>query len=141
MRLRPFPDNQRIQRQAALGAGPERIHLDALDGVAMGGGEPVEAGENPLYRVILALVVYGFFVGFWARSGRTLGMQSWRLQLQTLEGGKPTLGAVTIRFFAALISWPPLALGFLWQLWDKDKLTWDDRISKTKLVYYPKEEQ
>ncbi|MCH7829711.1 MAG: RDD family protein [Proteobacteria bacterium] len=117
------------------------LFLVTLPFIAMGGGEPVEAGENPLYRVILALVVYGFFVGFWARSGRTLGMQSWRLQLQTLEGGKPTLGAVTIRFFAALISWPPLALGFLWQLWDKDKLTWHDRISKTKLVYYPKEEQ
>jgi uncharacterized RDD family membrane protein YckC len=30
-------------------------------------------------------------------------------------------------------------LGFLWQLVDKDKLTWHDRISGTRLVYYPKE--
>lgn len=117
------------------------LFLVTLPFIASRGGDPVETGENHLYQIILALVVYGFFVGFWARSGRTLGMQSWRLQLRTLDGDKPTLGAVTVRFFAALLSWAPLGLGFLWQLWDKDKLTWHDRISKTCLVYYPKEKK
>ena len=30
-------------------------------------------------------------------------------------------------------------LGFLWQLWDAEQLTWHDRLSKTRLVYYPRE--
>jgi len=34
--------------------------------------------------------------------------------------------------------WAPAGLGFIWSLWDKDKLTWHDRISKTRIVYYPK---
>ena len=31
-------------------------------------------------------------------------------------------------------SWLALGLGFLWQLWDKDKLAWHDRLSGTHLV-------
>ncbi len=106
--------------------------------IAMRGGEPVEIGDNMIYRLVLALVIYGFFVGFWTRSGRTLGMQSWGLQLETRDGGKPTVATASVRFFAAILSWAPAGLGFLWQLWDEDKLTWHDRISGTRLVYYPK---
>lgn len=106
--------------------------------VAMRGGEPVEVGDNTYYRVALAIVIYAFFVGYWTRSGRTLGMQSWGLQLETLEGGRPTLTTASVRFIAAIVSWVPCGLGFLWQLWDKDSLTWHDRISGTRLVHYPK---
>jgi len=116
------------------------LFLSTLPFIATRGGEPVESSENLLYRAVLAMVIYGFFVGFWARSGRTLGMQSWRLQLETTDGAHPSLAAASLRFFAALLSWAPVGLGFLWSFWDKDKLTWHDRISKTRIVYYPKEE-
>ena len=105
--------------------------------IAIRGGDPVEAG-NFLYQATMFLVSYVFFVGFWVRKGRTLGMQSWGLQLQTIDGKIPSMRAATIRFFAAILSWVPIGLGFAWQLWDKDKLTWHDRISRTRLVYYPK---
>jgi hypothetical protein len=39
---------------------------------------------------------------------------------------------------AASLSWAALGLGFLWQLWDPEKLTWHDRLSNTRLIYYPK---
>ena len=109
--------------------------------IAVEGGESVEAGSGPLYyiyQVTLLLVAYGFFVGFWCHRGRTLGMQSWGLQLQTADGQLPSLGAASIRFFAAVLSWLPLGLGFLWQKWDRDHLTWHDRLSNTRLVYYPR---
>lgn len=106
--------------------------------IAVRGGEPVETSENLLYRVVLLVVLYVFFVGFWSRSGRTLGMQSWGLQLETVDGRIPSVAAASLRFFAALVSLLPLGLGFLWQLWDPEKLTWHDRVSKTRLVYYPR---
>ena len=99
----------------------------------------MEIGDNMIYRVVLAAVIYAFFVGFWTRPGRTLGMQSWGLQLETPEGTKPTFTQASLRFFAAILSWAPCGLGFLWQLGDKDSLTWHDRISGTRLVYYPKQ--
>ena len=106
--------------------------------IAIRGGEAVEPQTDIAYRLILAAVIYAFFVGFWTRTGRTLGMQSWGLQLETPDGNRPSFSAATIRFFAALISWAPLGLGFFWQLWDAEHLTWHDRLSKTRLVYYPK---
>jgi uncharacterized RDD family membrane protein YckC len=115
------------------------LFLATIPFIAMRAGEPVEIGDNAIYRIVLASVVYAFFVGFWTRAGRTLGMQSWGLQLQTADDSKPTLAAASVRFFAALLSWAPAGLGFLWQLWDKDQLTWHDRISGTRIVYYPKE--
>lgn len=117
------------------------LFLATIPFIAMRAGEPVEIGDNAIYRIVLASVVYAFFVGFWTRAGRTLGMQSWGLQLQTADDSKPTLAAASVRFFAALLSWAPAGLGFLWQLWDKDQLTWHDRISGTRIVYYPKEKK
>ena len=107
--------------------------------IALRGGEPVESGDNVLYRVTLVLVIYAFFVGFWSRTGRTLGMQSWRLQLETADGEVPSVGRASLRFVAALLSWLPVGLGFLWQLWDPQQLAWHDRLSGTRLVYYPKQ--
>ncbi|MBT8092160.1 MAG: RDD family protein [Gammaproteobacteria bacterium] len=116
------------------------LFLATLPFIALRGGEPVESGENMLYRAVLALVIYAFYVGFWSRTGRTLGMQSWRLQLETDDGDVPSVGRATLRFAAALLSWLPLGLGFLWQLWDRQRLTWHDRLSGTRLVYYPKQQ-
>jgi len=117
------------------------LFLATIPFIAIRGGEPVESGDNLLYRLILVGVVYAFFVGFWSYSGRTLGMQSWGLQLETEDGQLPSTATASLRFAAALVSLLPLGLGFLWQLWDKDSLTWHDRISKTRLVYYPKKDK
>ena len=114
------------------------LFLVTIPFIAVRGGEPVEIGDNQSYRVALVVVIYTFFAGFWTRSGRTLGMQSWGLQLETMDGHRPTLTMASLRFIAAIISCLPLGLGFLWQLWDKDRLAWHDRISGTHLVYYPK---
>ena len=114
------------------------LFLATIPFIALRGGEPVEVGDNAVYRFTLAAVIFLFFTGFWTRSGRTLGMQSWRLRLETADGQLPAFSAACIRFFAAILSLAPAGLGFLWQLWDKERLTWHDRLSKTRLVYYPK---
>jgi len=115
------------------------LFLATVPFIAVRGGEPVETSDNLLYRFVLALVVFVFFVVFWSRSGRTLGMQSWRLQLETENGEIPSTTTASLRFFAAIISLLPCGLGYLWQLWDAEHLTWHDRLSKTRIVYYPKE--
>lgn len=115
------------------------LFLATVPFIAARGGEPVEHGENFFYQLTLVLVVFAFFVGFWSRSGRTLGMQSWRLQLQNDQGEVPGVAQASLRFFASLLSWLPLGLGFFWQLWDRENLTWHDKISHTRLVHYPRE--
>jgi uncharacterized RDD family membrane protein YckC len=117
------------------------LFLATIPFIAVRGGEPVEIGENRVYQGVLVLVIYLFFVAFWTRVGRTLGMQSWGLQLETADGSKPTLATASVRFVAAIISWAPAGLGFLWQLWDPDRLTWHDRISGTRIVHYPRSDR
>ena len=113
------------------------MFLATLPFIAARGGEPVEVGD-PVYRLVMLLVAWLFYAVFWSRYGRTLGLQSWRLRIETADGGKPTFAAASLRFIAAIVSWLPLGLGFWWQLWDKDRLAWHDRISGTRLRYYPK---
>ena len=117
------------------------LFLATVPFIAIQGGESIESRSGGLYRIYqltLVAVMYAFFVGYWTRRGRTLGMQSWGLQLQTPEGGLPSIGAASLRFLTALLSWAPFGLGFLWQLIDRDKLTWHDRLSNTRLIHYPK---
>jgi len=114
------------------------LMLAGMPFVAFRGGEAVPALTDPLFRFTLLAVILAYFIGFWTRSGRTLGMQSWRLQMESADGGGITLSAATIRFLAALLSFAPVGLGFFWSLWDKDRLTWHDRLSDTRIVYYPK---
>lgn len=113
------------------------MFLGTLPFVAAAGGEPVEPG-NRLYQLTILLICYVFFTRFWSGYGRTLGMQSWRLRIETVDGGRPGIGRSSIRFFASLLSWLPAGLGFWWQLVDRDHLTWHDRLSGTRLCYYPK---
>ena len=120
------------------------LFLATVPYIAIQGGESVESDSgllHVLYQITLFAVVFAFFVGFWALRGRTLGMQSWGLQLQTRNDAMPTFGAASLRFFAAILSWLPLGLGYLWQLVDRDKLAWHDRLSDTRLVYYPRTER
>ena len=94
--------------------------------------------ETLSHQLVLAATIYAFFVGFWSWKGRTLGMQSWGLQLEDSEGRVPGIGACTIRFAVAILSWAALGLGFLWQLVDRDSLTWHDRASGTRIRHYPR---
>ena len=112
------------------------MFLGTLPFVGARGGAPVESGD-PLYRLTMLFICYLFFIGFWSGYGRTLGMQSWRLRIENSDGQKPGVGQSSLRFFAAILSWLPAGVGFWWQLIDKDKLTWHDRLSGTRLRYYP----
>jgi uncharacterized RDD family membrane protein YckC len=102
------------------------------------GGETVEPDDNYLYQLSMLIVMYLFFVYFWTRGGQTLGMRAWRLRLETDDGRSPSITVASLRFFVAIVSLIPFGLGFLWQLWDKDRLTWHDRIAGTRMLHYPK---
>jgi uncharacterized RDD family membrane protein YckC len=113
------------------------MFLGTLPFVAAAGGEPVAPGDLG-YQLTMLSVCFLFFAGFWSGYGRTLGMQSWHLRIQTVDGRKPGILQSAIRFIAAILSWLPGGLGFWWQLIDRDRLTWHDRLSGTRLRYYPR---
>jgi uncharacterized RDD family membrane protein YckC len=113
--------------------------VSAIHLALSGGGEA--SGRPELLRSILFLLVsFGFFAWFWLHGGQTLGMRAWRIRLQSRGGGPITLWQALLRFLVAILSWLALGLGFLWSLWDREKLTWHDRYSMSELVVLPKEQ-
>jgi uncharacterized RDD family membrane protein YckC len=97
------------------------------------GGEAIRPGQ-PAYRILLCLVGFVFFAGFWVHGGQTLGMRAWRLRVVRADGGRLRWRDALARFAAALLSWLVCGLGFLWVLVDRDGLAWHDRLSGTRLV-------
>ena len=103
-------------------------------------------GDNPsrpailLFRIYLVLSAFGFFAWFWTHGGQTLGMRVWRIRIQHHGGGPITLWQALLRFLVAIVSWLALGLGFIWSLFDKEKLTWHDHFSMSELVVIPKDQ-
>jgi uncharacterized RDD family membrane protein YckC len=74
----------------------------------------------------------------WRRGGQTLGMRPWRLQLTAADGSKPGWSKLWLRYAVATGSLLLGGLGF-WLAWfDREKLTWHDRVSGTRLIRLPK---
>ena len=109
------------------------------------GGEAITPRTNPaleyLYRAVLAAIVVLFYGAFWTRGGQTLGMASWRLKVEREDGTRLTWGDTVKRLGAAVLSWLPLGLGYLWILFDRDRRAWHDRLSRTRVVVVPKGER
>lgn len=117
------------------------LFFATLPFIALNRGEAVETADNIIYQLALVMVIYVFFTAYWTTRGRTLGMQSWHLVIENDEGRRPSLQQASVRFLAAILSWLPLGLGYFWQLWDPDRLTWHDRLSGTRLLYRPPEKR
>lgn len=74
----------------------------------------------------------------WASGGQTLGMRPWRIAVVGVDGKRPARSALWRRYAVATLSLLAGGLGFWWALLDRDRLTWHDRASATRLVRLPK---
>lgn len=106
------------------------LALVALEGQALAG---------PLYQAFLCLEAACFYLYFWRTTGQTLGMQAWRIKAVNEAGELMSLGEGWVRLFFAALSFACLGLGFLWMLFDRDRLAWHDRASGTFVIYLEKE--
>jgi uncharacterized RDD family membrane protein YckC len=87
-----------------------------------------------LYRALLLGLVIAYYAFSWTRSGQTLGMLAWRIRVVRRDGGLVRWRDALIRLAASVLSWLPAGLGYFWMLLDRDRLTWHDRLSRTRVV-------
>ena len=88
-----------------------------------------------LYRAGLVLLITGYYLSNWLRSGQTLGMRAWRLRVVSDSGRPLTWKAAVLRALFGAVAWAPAALGVLWLYLDPDHLALHDRLSKTRVVH------
>jgi len=100
----------------------------------LSGGDAVGIGNNFFQAYLLAVVVLYFIVP-WKIRGQTLGMQSWKIKVVQNAGELITWGQAVKRIIFSTFSFLSLGLGFLWSIFDREKLAWHDRLSKTKIVH------
>lgn len=70
--------------------------------------EQLSGVQSVIYRVGLLIVLGAFFCFFWVSKGRTLGMQAWKLRVQTATGDKPSWRDAALRFVMACL---PVLIG------------------------------
>lgn len=103
------------------------MHRDAVTGGALG----------LLEFAALWLVTGAYALPSWRRGGQTLGMRPWRLRVVAADGGTPTWRALGLRYGVGTLSLLAAGLGFFWAWIDRDRLTWHDRASATRMVRRP----
>ena len=101
---------------------------DARDNIA-----PFSALQIVLWALCwLATAAYA--VLSWRGGGQTLGMRPWRLRLVSRDGASPGWRALLLRYVVGTGSLLAGGLGFWWAWIDRDRLTWHDRASGTRMV-------
>jgi uncharacterized RDD family membrane protein YckC len=105
--------------------------------VIIAGGAESALIRSPLYFLYLYSIGFGFYGWFWTSGGQTLGMRSWKLQV--IRDDDLPLGwqEAFFRYLLATVSLLLFGLGFIWILFDKQRLAWHDIQSKTRIVVNP----
>ncbi|GHA85427.1 RDD family protein [Cognatilysobacter bugurensis] len=75
-----------------------------------------------------------YAVASWRRGGQTLGMRPWRLRVIGTDGHAAPRPLLWVRYAVGTLSLLAGGLGFWWAWIDRDRLTWHDRASGTRLV-------
>jgi uncharacterized RDD family membrane protein YckC len=85
------------------------------------------------------LLTGAYAVLSWHRGGQTLGMRPWRLRVVAVDGGDASWRALLGRYAIGTLSLLLAGAGFWWAWIDRDRLTWHDRASGTRLLRMPKQ--
>jgi uncharacterized RDD family membrane protein YckC len=98
----------------------------------------IELADNRIAIAICLLILFllyaQYFGLFTAFGGLTPGMRVARLRVVSFDGNAPTPKQLLWRSLGYLAAGGAALLGFLWALWDEDRLCWQDRASQTYLT-------
>jgi uncharacterized RDD family membrane protein YckC len=116
--------------------------------LALGGGEIFEPIDRPIYQqravssaqefsiysntYLLNLGLQALYQAICLRLwGKTIGCFVMRIRVMQLHQPSAHLSILSgiWRAFACVLSTVPVAMGYLWTLWDERKQTWHDKLS------------
>lgn len=120
-----------------LSGGISEEFIQAQEGDVLKELEPIDLGW-PYY--LLILVMYsGFYCFFWKKTGQTLGMQAWKIQLVNQQAGRITFRQCLLRLLVSWLSFFVIGLGYFTLIINRNGGTWHDRASKTYVKKIPKQ--
>ena len=75
-----------------------------------------------------------YFTLFHAWSGQTIGKMIMGIRVVTNDNEIACPSVAFLRWSGYILSFVPLAIGFLWAAVDKDQCAWHDRLSQTRVI-------
>ncbi len=95
--------------------------------------------ENNIYikltlQIYYYLLIQYFFVWFWVNKQETIGMKTWGIKIQNINGERVSYKKAILRFNISIISLLIFGLGFFMSIFRRDKKCLHDIISKTILI-------
>ena len=99
---------------------------------------PYTGAQGLLFLAGLWFLLGLFYSWCWRRSGQTLGMKTWRLQLTQLDGARPNWQQCVQRSLLAPPLFALLGIGYLWCLGQPGDCL-HDLWTKTRVVVLEKE--
>lgn len=91
-------------------------------------GDATQGWTHLALQIELWLVAGVYFVYSWYRSGQTLAMKTWRVQLVRVDGSQATLAALIQRYVLASVGLIFFAAGFIWAWIDREHCSLHDRL-------------
>lgn len=91
----------------------------------------------PIERLIVlcgALISVVYYVGYWAKSGQTVGKSMLGIKVVGTDGSRLSTGKALLRYIGYLVSGIVLSLGFLWIAYDPKRQGWHDKIAGTYVI-------
>jgi uncharacterized RDD family membrane protein YckC len=101
------------------------LHGDAVQGGWLGGIE----------FAALWAVAGLYATTSWRRGGQTIGMRPWQMRvIDATDGSNGTWRKLWVRYAFGSASLLLAGAGFWWAWFDRDRLTWHDRVSGTRML-------
>ncbi len=95
--------------------------------------------NGPLFFLSWLLLLMLFYVWFWHKSGQTLGMRTWRIQVVDNQQQTPPNWRQSIyRSLAGSVSFICLGAGYWFALFHPRRACLHDLLSDTRVVVVPK---
>jgi uncharacterized RDD family membrane protein YckC len=107
--------------------------------VGLGAHGLVITGDNA--AALFAILTIGwlgltgtYFIVLHGLGGQTVGKAMLGLRVVDVDRHSPTFRQAALRWFAA-VGFAPIAIGYLWVLWQSEKRGWHDFVARTWVVH------
>ena len=97
-------------------------------------GDATHSYKRYFLQFYLWLITGAYFVWCWRKSGQTLAAQTWKIKLVNQAGDTLNVRQAITRYFFSSLSALVLGFGFIWALFDRDRLYLHDRLLKTRFM-------
>lgn len=97
-------------------------------------GDASEGFKRLALQLFLWTVVGAYYVWCWFKSGQSLAMQAWKIQLTDRQAKLLDLKTAVMRYVLATFSLSAFGLGFFWALFDRQHLFLHDRLLNLRLL-------